>query len=360
MNNRIYNFSAGPAVLPLDVLNTVKENLLNYQGSGLGIMELSHRSSYFTEILKTAEANLRKLLNIGEEFAVLFLPSGATLQFSMIPMNLLAERQVANYIVSGYWAEKAFVEAKKFGTTHLAASSKENNHTAIPTEIKLSEGIPAYVHFTSNNTIYGTQFQKEPDVGSATLVCDASSDLLHKQLNLSRYGLIYASSQKNLGPAGITLVIIRKELLPRSPKNLPVLLDYNTYAENNSLYNTAPTFPIYVMGEMFKWLIKIGGLDAVEKLNRKKAAVLYDKIDSTEFYTGHAEMPSRSLMNVTFRLKDQKLEPNFVKEAEKAGLSGLEGHRAVGGVRASIYNPFPEEGVQALVAFMDEFERRNG
>lgn len=359
MAERIFNFSAGPAVLPLEVIETAKENLLSFGNSGIGIMELSHRSAEFEGVLNAAIENLRELLNISADYAVIFTTGGASNQFSMVPLNLRAAGQTADYIVSGSWAEKAFAEAKRFGETHAAASSKDRNFCYIPTELKLSHN-PAYLHFTSNNTIFGTQFSQEPNVGSTLLVCDASSDMLCRKIDVAKYGLIYAGAQKNLGPAGVTLVVLRKDLLARTPGNLPIMLDYNTYAKHNSLYNTPPTFPIYVAGEVFKWIKAQGGLSAIEKRNREKAGILYQAIDSTPFYQGTADKDSRSLMNVTFRLANHDLEPVFAKEALAAGFSGLEGHRSVGGMRASIYNAFPKAGIEALVAFMREFERKHG
>lgn len=358
MKERVFNFSPGPAVLPLPVLETVRDNLLNYQGSGLGIMEMSHRGKLFEDILATADKNLRELLSISDDYDVLWCTGGATMQFSMVPMNLLPKGGVADYIVTGEWAKKALAEAKKFGETHVAASSEDKNFSYIPSNFSFSSS-PAYVHFTSNNTIYGTQYQTEPSA-PGSLVCDASSDFLHKKLDVSKYGLIYAGAQKNAGPAGITLVIIRKELYGRSPQGLPVLLDYNTYGKNQSLYNTIPSFPVYVVGEVFKWLKSQGGLAEMEKRNREKAAVLYNALDASQFYKPNVEKSARSVMNVCFRLPSEELEGKFVKEAEAAGLNGLKGHRSAGGIRASIYNAFPREGVEALVQFMGEFERKNG
>ncbi len=357
--HRVYNFSAGPAVMPLEVLETVRENILSYQGSGIGVMELSHRSKAFDEIIQSAEANFRKLLDVPADYAVLFLTGGASTQFSMVPMNLLQKGQTADYFVTGYWAERAAVEAKKFGEVNIAASSENKNHCYIPTDYRLSDNC-SFVHYTSNNTIYGTQFHREPVVGERVLVCDASSDLLHKKVDVKKYGVIYAGAQKNLGPAGTTIVIIREDLLSRIPKNLPVMLDYNTHVKGRSVYNTPPTFPIYVVGEMFKWLLTIGGLGEIEKRNREKAKVIYDAIDGSSFYTGHAEKGDRSLMNITFRIKNNALEPVFLKEAQAAGFFELQGHRNVGGIRASIYNAFPLEGVVEFSKFMADFAQRNG
>ena len=358
MEGRVYNLSAGPAVLPDPVLTRVRDNLLNYQGTGLGIMELSHRCAIFTEIVERAEANLREILSIGEDYSVLFLPSGATLQFSMVPMNLLSAGQTADYVVTGSWAKKAYQEAKKFGSVNLAASSEEQGFRSVPREFSCSPN-SAYFHYTSNNTIYGTQFHSEPEV-EGVLVCDASSDLLYKKIDVSKYGLIYASAQKNLGPAGVTIVIIRKDLLKRSPADLPVMLDYNTHEAKRSVYNTPPTFPIYVVGEVFEWIKNSGGLEAIEEHNRKKAAILYEFIDACDLYQGIAEKDCRSLMNVTFRTKDKDLDQTFTREATEAGFALLGGHRSAGGMRASLYNAFPREGVEKLVSFMKDFAQKHG
>ena len=343
----------------MEVLETVKENIVNYNNTGLGVMEMSHRSKPFIKIAEEAEASLRELLSISDDYAVLFLQGGATLQFSMVPMNILGKDQVANYLISGYWAEKAMSEAKKVGETNVAASSKDKNHSYIPKQVSLSEKA-AYLHFTSNNTIFGTQFKTEPTAGNTPLVCDASSDFLHKKLDVSKYGIIYAGAQKNLGPAGVTVTIIRKDLLERIPQGLPIMLDYKTHVENKSMYNTPPTFPIYVVGEVLKWIKSNGGLDAMEKRNRDKAQKLYDAIDASPVLHGVAEKEDRSIMNVTFRCKNADLEPVFIKESEAAGFVDLKGHRSVGGMRASIYNAFPVDGIDALIQFIKEFERKNG
>ena len=356
---RIYNFSAGPAVLSLEVLKEVEQNLLNYQGSGIGILEMSHRGPEFTEIIETCEKNLRNLLDINDNYAVLFMTGGASNQFSCVPMNLLGKGQTADYILTGSWSKKAAKEAKKFGEVHIAASTENQNFNNIPKSYEFSKN-SAYVHFTSNNTIFGTQWKSEPACGKRTLVCDASSDILHKKIDINKYGLLYAGAQKNLGPAGVTLVIIRKDLLEKIPNDLPIMMDYRTYSENQSLYNTPPCIAIYVLGETFKWLKKMGGLNKMAKRNQEKAKILYDFIDGNDFYIGTAEKDSRSLMNVCFLLKNKDLESNFISEAQKAGFSGLKGHRSVGGMRASIYNAFPKKGVQDLVAFMKNFSDKNG
>lgn len=362
MLERIYNFSAGPAVLPLSALEQAQRDLVTYPGAGMSVLEMSHRSAIFDKIIKEAEADLRKLLDLPANYKVLFLQGGASLQFVMVPMNLLLKDRSADYIITGVWSQSALKEAKKVGQTHVAASTEDSNFNRIPAqdELKLDSNA-AYVHFTSNNTIHGTEWRAEPEVGDIPLICDASSNFLSKPLDITKYGLIYAGAQKNAGPAGVTIVIIREDLLGRVPSGLPALLDYRLLAEKESLYNTPPCFSIYIAGLVFKWgLNEIGGLTAIQKMNEEKAKILYDAIDSSDFYRGHAETDSRSLMNVTFRLANEELEKLFVKEATNAGLDGLKGHRSVGGLRASIYNAFPKEGVIKLVEFMREFEKKHG
>ena len=359
MENRVANFSAGPAVLPEEVLLTVKENLLNYQSTGLGVMEMSHRGPQFAEIIATAEENLKEILNINDDYAIVFMQGGATTQASCVAMNFATEGRVANYSITGSWAKKAAAEAKKFAEVHIASSSENKNFSYLPESHEISEN-PAYLHFTSNNTIAGTQFQSEPEVGDVPLICDASSDLLYKKIDVTKYGLIYAGAQKNLGPAGVTVVILRKDLLERIKPGLPVLLDYNILVEKKSLYNTPPTFPIYVVGEVFKWIKKQGGLDEIEKHNIEKANVLYNAIDSSEFYQGIADKEFRSLMNVTFKLSDESKQEQFLKEAEENGLTHLKGHRSVGGLRASIYNACPKSDIEKLTSFMNDFANANG
>ncbi len=354
-HKRIYNFSAGPAVLPVKVVEKVRDNLLNFDGCGMGVMELSHRGPQFKQIIEDCEANLRELLSIGSDYAVVFTTGGATNQFSMVPMNLAkADGGAASYVVTGSWSKKALAEAKRFTETQVAGTSEDKNFSYLPKNLDIPQNA-SYVHFTSNNTIFGTQYQNEPEAGGNALVCDASSDFLHKKLDVSKYGLIYAGAQKNLGPAGVTIAIIRKDLLERAPDSLPKMLDYRTYVEGASLSNTPPAFPIYVVGEVLKWLKDQGGLDKMEARNREKAAILYDYIDGNDFYAGTAEKESRSVMNVCFRLKDENLEAEFIKVAGESGFNGLKGHRSVGGVRASIYNAFPKEGVEELVKFMGQF-----
>lgn len=361
MTERIFNFSAGPAVLPLPVLEETQRNLLSLPGVGMSVLEISHRSKPFDEIILGAEADMRKLAGIPDNYRVLFLQGGASLQFTMVPMNLLPAGGKADYILTGVWSKKALKEAKRIGQANVAGTTESENFARIPRpdEIKLDPEA-AYVHFTTNNTIYGTEWKQEPQTGDVPLVADASSDIFSHRIDVSKYGLIYAGAQKNLAPAGVTLVIIRDDLLARSPESLPTMLNYNTHAAERSLFNTPPVFAIYVMRLVLKYLLDQGGLEEVERRNKEKAALLYDAIDATDFYRAHAEPESRSLMNVTFRLPSEDLEKQFVSEATKAGLDGLKGHRSVGGCRASIYNAFPREGVEALVSFMKEFERTHG
>jgi len=359
--NRIFNFSAGPAVLPLQVLEQAQRELVALPGVGMSVMEISHRSKTFENILNTAIADLRELTGMPSNYQVLMLQGGASLQFSMVPMNLLTAGATADYVDTGTWADKAVKEAKKVGTVNVTGSTKADNYNRIPTsgEITLTPGA-SYVHITTNNTIEGTEWSSLPDVGDVPLVCDASSDMLSRPIDVSKFGLIYAGAQKNLGPSGVTLVIVRDDLLVRSSASLPTMLNYKVLAENNSLYNTPPTFGIYIFGLTMKWLKSLGGLKGIAAINQRKAARLYAEIDRTGFYRGTAQKESRSLMNVTFRMPSEELEKKFDKEATAAGLDGLKGHRSVGGMRASIYNAFPEEGVDALVQFMQEFERTNG
>jgi phosphoserine aminotransferase len=358
---RIHNFSAGPAVLPISVLEEAQRDLVSLPGVGMSILEISHRSKTFEDILAKTEADLRSLGNIPQTHKVLFLQGGASLQFSMVPMNLLTTASTADYIITGAWAQKALKEAQRVGAVHVAGSTEGENFNRVPRqeELRLTPNA-AYVHFTSNNTIFGTQWKTEPLVGTTPLVCDASSDIFSRPIDVAGYGLIYAGAQKNLGPSGVTLVIIREDLLQRSAKSLPTMLNYAVQAENGSMYNTPPCFGIYLMGLVAKWALAQGGLASIAAVNERKASKLYAEIDRTGFYTGTAEKPSRSLMNVTFKLRDEALDKAFVKESTAAGFDGLKGHRSVGGMRASIYNAFPEEGVDSLVEFMRDFERRNG
>jgi len=358
---RPYNFSAGPAVLPMSVLEQAQRELVSLPGVGMSILEISHRSKAFEGILARTEADLRTLGGVPANYKVLFLQGGASLQFSMVPMNLLPPGGTADYIVTGAWSQKALKEAQRVGSCTVAASTEGENFARIPRqdEIRLTPGA-AYVHFTTNNTIFGTQWQAEPDAGDPPLVADTSSDMFSRPIDVSKYGLIYAGAQKNLGPSGVTLVIIREDLLARSQKSLHTMLNYAVQAENGSMYNTPPTFGIYLMGLVMQWALGQGGLSAIGATNERKAQKLYAEIDRSGFYRGTAQTDSRSRMNVTFRLQAEALEDAFVKEATSAGFDGLKGHRSVGGMRASIYNAFPEAGIDALVQFMQEFERTRG
>jgi len=358
---RVFNFSAGPAVLPMPVLEEAQRDLIALPGVGMSVMEISHRSKTFEDLLHKAQDDIRALAGVPANYKILMLQGGASLQFSMVPMNLLGAGQTADYIDSGSWADKAAKEAKKVGKVNIAASSKGENYSRLPmaSELKLTAGA-AYVHMTSNNTIVGTQWKSLPHVGEAPLVSDTSSDMFSSPIDVSRHALIYSGAQKNLGPSGVTLVIIREDLLARSADTLPTMLNYKVQAENDSLYNTLNTFGIYILGLTMKWLRSLGGLEAVAKMNQRKAGKLYAEIDRTGFYRGTARKDDRSLMNVTFRLATEELEKAFVKESTAAGFDGLKGHRSVGGMRASIYNAFPEDGVDALVSFMREFERTRG
>jgi len=359
--NRIHNFSAGPAVLPVSVLEEAQRDLVSLPGVGMSILEISHRSKTFEGILAKTEADLRTLAKVPSNYQVLFLQGGASLQFSMVPLNLLTAGATADYIITGAWSQKALKEAKRVGTINVAGSTESENFTRIPRPDELSlTPDAAYVHFTTNNTIFGTQWRREPEVGSVPLVADASSDIFSRPIDVSKYGLIYAGAQKNLGPSGVTLVILREDLLARSSSSLHTMLSYSVHAENGSMYNTPPCFGIYLMGLVMKWALAAGGLDAIAATNERKAGKLYAEIDRSGFYRGTAEDASRSRMNVTFRLPSEELEKIFVKESTAAGFDGLKGHRSVGGMRASIYNAFPEDGIDALVQFMQEFERTRG
>ena len=362
MSKRIFNFSAGPAVLPEPVLRKAQEAIWDAEGSGIGIMEHSHRGKVFDRIRDEAEQACRDLAGIPDNYRVLFLQGGASLQFSMVPMNLLPPDRTADYLLTGVWAQKAVKEAKIVGAkVHVAASGESTNFDRIPqpSEIAYSER-PAYVHITTNNTIYGTQWRSEPAVpGGVPLVADTSSDMYSRPVDVSRYGLVYAGAQKNLGPSGVLLVIVRDDLVDGGPKTLPTMLQYRTHAAEKSLYNTPPTFGIYVMGEVFKWIQSQGGLKAMAEQNEAKARLLYDYIDQSDFFRGTAQPDSRSRMNVCFRAPTEELENRFVAEATKRGLDGLKGHRNAGGMRASIYNACPRAAVESLVAFMKEFEQAN-
>lgn len=361
---RVYNFSAGPAVLPLPVLERAARELVEFPGAGMSVMEMSHRSKAFEGILAQAQENIRQLLHIPKNYHILFLQGGASLQFSMLPMSFLrGSGKVAEYIVSGSWGKKAVKEAKREGDVKIAWDGSSEKFTRVPRydELTLS-GQAAYVHFTSNETIEGVEFAGEPTVGNVPLVCDASSDILSRPLDITKYALLYAGAQKNIGPSGVTLVILRDDFLASAPKELPALLDYRLMVENNSLYNTPPTYGVYMMMLVTEWLRKdVGGLDKMAARNREKAALLYDAIDqSGGFYRGHAATDSRSQMNVTWRMPSEDLEKKFLEEAKLHGLVELKGHRSVGGLRASLYNAMPIDGVRALRECMQDFAQRHG
>lgn len=357
---RAYNFNAGPSALPLEVLQKAQAELIDFKGSGMSVMELSHRSKEYDAVHEEAQSLLRELLNIPENYDVLFLQGGASLQFSMIPMNFLQEGQIANYVLTGSWSDKALKEAKKVGQTHIAASTKDEKYKFIPSfdDIKLSEN-SAYLHITSNNTIYGTQWADFPSFDNVDVIADMSSDILSRQFDVNKFSLIYAGAQKNLGPSGVTVVILKKDLLSRIPENLPTMLDYRTHTESNSLYNTPPTFGIYMLSLVLNWAKEIGGVNKIQQLNEQKAAVLYNVIDESEgFYSAHALPGSRSNMNVTFTLPNDELSKEFLAGAKEKGFVGLAGHRSIGGCRASIYNAVPLEACEALRDYMLSFKAK--
>jgi phosphoserine aminotransferase len=359
--DRVHNFNAGPGVLPESVLKAAQRDIWNIAGSGMGIMEHSHRGKVFEKIIAEAEADARQLAGIPDHYRVLFIQGGATQQFAMVPMNLLAAGRTADYLITGVWSEKAVKEAQKFGKTTEAVSGKGSNFTEIPTadSIRYSEN-PVYVHLTTNNTIYGTQWRTEPVVPAGVpLIADTSSDMFSRPIDVSKYGLIYAGAQKNLGPSGIVLVIVRDDLVDVGPTGLPTMMQYRTYAKEKSLHNTPPTMAIYMVGQVIKWIAETGGLAAMAERNADKAKLVYDAIDQSSFFRGTVAAGSRSLMNVCFRAPTEELENAFCTQAEKKGLAGLKGHRSAGGMRASIYNACPRSSVVALVEFMKEFERAN-
>jgi phosphoserine aminotransferase len=361
MSNRIYNFSAGPAVLPVTVLEKARDEMLSFRGSGMSIMEMSHRSDQFGEVLKGATGGLRRLLDVPESYEILFLQGGASLQFSMVPMNFLGGG-TADYVITGAWGLKALQSAENFGSPNVIYSSETSGFTTAPAQEELRFGAEAkYIHYTSNETIDGVEFKYDVDGENVPVVCDASSNILSKKIDVQKYDLIYAGAQKNIGPSGVCVVIVRDSLLERVVDGLPGLLDYRTFAKNDSMPNTPNTWGIYIINLVCEWLEGLGGVPAIERLNREKALTLYDCIDSSDgYYLGHAEREARSLMNITFRLPTTELEDRFCSEASAAGLDGLKGHRSVGGIRASIYNAFPKEGVERLVEFMKDFSAKNG
>jgi phosphoserine aminotransferase len=359
--NRIRNFNPGPGALPLPVLEEIQAEFLDYRGSGMSVTELSHRSGWFEDIIHEGVARTKRLLNLGDDFQVLFLQGGASLQFCMIPMNLALPDKTLLYVNTGSWATKAIKEAKILGRdVRVVASSEDRDFSYIPKGFEVARDA-AYLHLTSNNTIKGTQWPGFPEAGGVPLVCDMSSDIMSRPFEAGPFGLIYAGAQKNLGPAGTTLVILRRDMLERVPGDLPTMLKYTTFAEKDSLYNTPPCFAVYALNLVLKWIEEtVGGLDQMEKRNIEKASLLYDLIDGSGFYRGTADADSRSLMNVTFRLPSEDLEGRFISEALKEGLGGLKGHRSVGGCRASIYNAVGVESVRALVDFMAAFEKKEG
>lgn len=358
---RAYNFSAGPAVLPEEVLQEAAAEMMDYRGTGMSVMEMSHRSRSYQEILDTAESDLRELMNIPENYKVLFLQGGASQQFAMIPMNLM-KNKVADYIITGQWAKKAWQEAQKYGKANAIASSADKTFSYIPNCSDLPVSPDAdYVYICENNTIYGTKFKQLPNTKGKTLVADVSSCFLSEPVDVTKYGIIYGGVQKNVGPAGVVIVIIREDLITEDVlPGTPTMLQYKIHADAGSLYNTPPAYGIYICGKVFKWLKAKGGLEAMKEYNEKKAAILYDFLDRSQMFHGTVEKKDRSLMNVPFVTGDKELDAKFVKEAEAAGFVNLKGHRSVGGMRASIYNAMPIEGVEKLVAFMEAFEKNNG
>ncbi|HIJ79111.1 MAG: 3-phosphoserine/phosphohydroxythreonine transaminase [Desulfobulbaceae bacterium] len=360
MPDRIYNFSAGPATLPYEVLTQAAKDIVNFNDKGIGLIEMSHRSKDFVAVAEQTEADLRELMKIPANYKVLFLQGGASTQFAMIPMNLLGNGKSATYLNTGTWSKNAIKEAKLFGEIEVAYSSEDAKFNHVPKDGDYKvDPKSEYLYFVSNNTIYGTQFKNFPK-SDKILIADMSSDILSREFDITPFGLVFAGAQKNMGPAGVTVVIIREDLLERTPANVPTMFRYKTHADKDSMFNTPPCFSIYVVGLVLKWLKKMGGVAAMEKLNQEKAAILYNAIDNSNFYRGHAQTDSRSLMNIPFNLPTPELEAKFIKEATAQGFDGLKGHRSIGGCRASIYNAFPKEGVEKLVAFMAEFEKNNG
>ncbi len=359
MSDRIYNFSPGPATLPLEVLQQASSDIINFDGSGIGICEISHRSKEFMKVAAEAESLLRELLEIPDNYKVLFLQGGASSQFFMIPMNLLGNGKKATYLNTGTWSKKSIKEAKLFGEIDVAFSSEEDKFNRVPREDEYTVGEDSeYLYFVSNNTIFGTQFNTIP-TSQKMLVSDMSSDILSRKIDVSKFGIIFAGAQKNMGPSGVTTVIIREDLLECASENTPTMLMYKTHAEKESMFNTPPTFAIYIVGKVLKWLKQNGGITAMEEMNREKAQLVYDVIDASDYYRGHAERESRSMMNIAFNLPTPELEARFIEEAAQVGLNGLKGHRSIGGCRASIYNAFPREGILKLVTFMKDFEANN-
>jgi phosphoserine aminotransferase len=360
MPERIYNFSPGPATLPQEVLTQAAKDIVNFNDKGIGLIELSHRSKEFMDVTQEAEDLLRELMNIPANYKVLFLQGGASTQFAMVPMNLLRQGRTATYLNTGTWSKKAIKEAKLFGDIDLAFDSSATTFDCVPQDSNFHGADNSeYLYFVSNNTIYGTQFRDFPAT-DADLICDMSSDILSRELDVAKFGMIFAGAQKNMGPAGCAVVIIRDDLLAKCPDSVPTMFRYQTHADKGSMFNTPPCFAIYTIGLVLKWLRDQGGVAAIADLNCKKAALIYDTIDATDFYRGHAQVSSRSSMNITFNLPTPELEAKFTQEAAAQGMEGLKGHRSIGGIRASIYNAFPYAGVEKLVAFMRDFARENG
>jgi phosphoserine aminotransferase len=357
MGERVYNFSAGPSMLPAQVLKDAAEKMLDFEGSGMSVMEMSHRSGPFEKILHDAEANLRTLMRISDDYEVLFVQGGATLAFAMAPLNLMTGSGKADFVITGSWAEKAFQEAVKFGDVRIVASSKDQKYSFIP-KVPASEfrRDADYVHITWNNTIFGSKYNEVPDTAGIEIVTDMSSSILSEKIDVRKFGCIYAGAQKNIGPAGLTIIIIKKELVGHAKEGIPTYLDFKTHADNESLYNTPPAWNIYISGEVFKHLLERGGLEAIEEKNKRKAARLYDYIDGSKLYKAPVVKEDRSLMNVVFVTGSEELDKKFVAEAKTEGLVQLNGHRSIGGMRASIYNAMPEEGVDKLIDFMKRFE----
>jgi len=360
MEQRVCNFYAGPAALPLEVLEEAKAELLNYKGCGMSVMEISHRSKTYDEIHTDAQNAIRDILGVSKEFHVLFLGGGASLQFAMVPYNFLKQGKVANYIDTGAWATKAIKEAKKLGEVNVIASSKDEEYSYIPSDFEIDK-TACYLHITSNNTIRGTQWQSFPDTKGVPLICDMSSDFLSRKFDATQFSLIYAGAQKNVGPAGVTIVLIRDDMMGKIRNTeLLTMLNYKTHVDKNSLFNTPPAFPVYMVGLVMKWIKKQGGLEKIEEINNKKASMVYECIDSSNgFYRGTAKKDSRSKMNITFRLPNEELEQKCIKQAEEKGLIGLKGHRSVGGMRASIYNAASLSAVEKLCDFLNEFRKKN-
>lgn len=358
--DRVYNFSAGPSMLPLEVLEQVQKDLLNYNGSGQSVMEMSHRSADYQKIIDDCEADLRDIMNIPDNYKVLFLQGGGTLQFAMVPMNLMVNSKKADYILTGTWAKKAYKEAQKFGDAKAVASSEADTFTWVP-KLKREDfrEDADYVYITTNNTIYGTKYNYVPDTGDIPLVADMSSNILSEKVDVSKFGIIWAGAQKNVAPAGVAIVIIREDLIGHCPENTPTYLDYKIHADNGSMYNTPPCWSIYVAGQVFKYIKSIGGIEEMEKRNLAKAKLLYDYIDSSRLFKGPVKKEDRSIMNVVFVTGDPELDKKFIAGAKEVGLVNLAGHRSIGGMRASIYNAMPYEGVEALVEYMKEFEEEN-